>query len=194
MEEPLFNNVIPGTVLSRVEDEFAEKQKTYKVITLLELSYKSGESNDRDFEKTVKLPDITSDKYVFVENGDLVFALTKRKAMVIEEKKEMAILPTNFVHLTYDENKYNNYFLMWLFNENSNFKKKLNLHIQGSALKMIPVRVLREIAFETPDISTQNIIGNLYQKELMYEKKVWQHKEIMMEFINGLNNKKRGDN
>ena len=193
MDEPLFIEVRPGVVLSRVQDKFSKTLKKYPVITLQELSYRSGESIDMDFDKTVNLPEDNEDKYALVQNGDLVFALTSRKAMVIEEKKERAILPTNFVHLVFDQTRYDRYFLMWLFNENNLFQNELNSFIQGSALKMIPVRVLREISFKTPPLDIQRTIGKVYKQELQYEKKVMNHKKTVMDYLNGLYNKKRGN-
>lgn len=193
MNKQLFIEVRPGVVLSRVQDLFSESLKKYPVITLQELSYRSGESIDMDFDKTVDLPKDNEDKYALVENGNLVFALTSRKAMVIEGKEEKAILPTNFVHLVFDTTLYDHYFLMWLFNENKVFQNVLNSYIQGSALKMIPVKALREIAFKTPPLNTQQMIGKIYKQELQYEKKVIKHKETVMNYLNGLYNKKRGN-
>jgi|GEM_PF-3669404 len=193
MNKQLFIEVRPGVVLSRVQDMFSESLKKYPVITLQELSYRSGESIDMDFDKTVNLPEDNEDRYVLVQNGDLVFALTSRKAMVIEEKQERAILPTNFVRLVFDDTLYDSYFLMWLFNENYLFQSELNSFIQGSALKMIPVRALREISFKTPPFDTQRTIGKVYKQELQYEKKVMNHKKTVMDYLNGLYNKKRGN-
>ena len=193
MTEPLFIEVRPGIVLSRVQDRFSESQKKYPVITLQELSYRSGESIEMDFNKSIDLPEDDEGKYVFVKNGDLVFALTTLKSMVIEEREKPSILPTNFVHLVFDKSLYDSYFLMWLFNESKLFQNELSSHIQGSALRMIPVKALREIGFKTPPLQKQQTIGQAYKQELLYEKKVLKHKTMVMDYLNGLYNMKRGN-
>lgn len=188
----LFKSVEMGLVINRFENATVglSELKKYPMITLQELSYNIGESAHFEESRKVSLPFTDEAKYVFAKNGDLVLSLTSLKAMIISEKETLSILPSNFVKVHYDVKKIYGYYLMWLFNENRRFQNLLSSHVRVGPIQTIPVKELRDLSYDLPEYQQQELIGNVYKKELELLRKTYKHKKIVLEYLNELNKTK----
>ena len=117
----------------------------------------------------------------------IVIGLTSfHRAAVLEKQHEGKIIPSNFVSIEFHNGIMDPYYFAWYFNEHPEIKEQRNIAIQGnSSVKVLSIHMIRQLAVECPDLSTQMTIGKLYyyqkRKQLLLREKMKLESSVLSE-------------
>ena len=132
---------------------------------------------------------VGKDKKLEVNAGDCIISLAKSKATIVGNSNVGKCITANFIKCDLDTQKINPWFFCFMFNENTEIKKQLNMSMQGtiSCIKRITLADLKSLEIDKtklPSLDQQRIIGHLYydaiKNETLIKKKAEQQKEIIL--------------
>ncbi len=176
-----------GTILTRVKPKNKYvKSVQIPTISMQELSYECGKTDD-EFEEIISTIEAGKvDKCLFVEENDVVIGLSSQNAMVISNERAGKLLLSNFCHIRINKPEIlePNY-LAWLFNENTIFKNRLTNSMQGTAyVKMITLDTIRSISLDIPPFEIQRIIGRVYSCSIERDRLAKKEIELKKKLLN----------
>jgi hypothetical protein len=173
--------VTHGVTLSRVKPKEGEEQVAYEIFTMQDLSKAMGQYGI-DTEKQEACVSIKKfDTNSLATKGIVIVGLTSCNAIVIDKKHIGKIITSNFAYIEFNHKKIDPYYFTWCFNEHPEIKRQLQIAIQGSKIRAIPVQMLRELIVPLPPLETQHRVGKVYalkkrKEKLLYEKNVLEEK------------------
>ncbi len=184
--------IYQGNILTRIKPANKLDEVEFDSISMQELSYYVGIVDNFDNYAKSKVSSSKLLSCIFTKQQDVVVGLSSRKAMVIEENRSKKLLLSNFALVRVDVNKLDPYYFCWLFNENLQFQKLLEQKVQGSAnVSILPIKTLKELELELPNIDIQRKVGliyDLYRRRERLNKQIMQKEKILMNYqLNKIN-------
>lgn len=173
-----------GTILSRVKDPLKVRDNKLPMLALQNLSYELGANTELHEQMEYVGPDNIK-KCVFGKVGNIALGLTVSKAMVLTDLYDNYLIPSNFALLEFDCNILHPYYLMWYVNESNRFRRQVGVLTQGSSVKSLSIRQLRDIKITLPVYEEQMKIGELYRLILRKEKLNQTQKKCYLSLIKG---------
>ena len=154
-----------GTILTRVKPQ-NELDDCLEIdtITMQELSYIAGYSDNVWSTLLSKISKQKKDKCLLTKESDVVIGLSSQNSMVITKERANKLLLSNFclVRIKNQELLDPHYFV-WLINECKSLNKQLTGSMQGSAyVKMFSLDTIRNLDIDLPAIDVQRRIGKIY--------------------------------
>ena len=154
-----------GTILTRVKPQ-NELDDCLEIdtITMQELSYIAGYSDNVWSTLLSKISKQKKDKCLLTKESDVVIGLSSQNSMVITKERANKLLLSNFclVRIKNQELLDPHYFV-WLINECKSLNKQLTGSMQGSAyVKMFSLDTIRNLDIDLPVIDVQRRIGKIY--------------------------------
>lgn len=173
-----------GVVLNRVKAKNMENAKKYPILTIRRLlQEEEGMTPDQEMDFPVDGEKVPSLK--LAKKGMIVVGLTSfHKAAVLTKEHEGMIISSNFLILEFPGGIMDPHYFAWYFNENYKMRQLLEsvMNDQGK-IKVLSIRLIRELLIYVPDLVTQMAIGKLYglqlQKERLWKEKLRLEKEMM---------------
>lgn len=188
-----FSEVKHGTILSRVKDPLNLPENKIRMVSMQDLSYHNGYSHDEPEPTFQTINPDNRLKCILGNRGDIIIGLTVNNAMVLEEDFEEALIPSNFAVMSLDNRLANPYYIMWYINESNEYKRQSEQFTQGSSVRSLSIRELREMTCNLPPLDHQMKIGNIYQLVLKKEKLQKLQKEYSLSLIKGIKESKGGN-
>lgn len=169
--------IYQGNILTRIKPISALDEVEIDTISMQELSYYVGISDDFVSCTKSKISKAKMDSCILTKQNDIIVGLSSRKTMVIEEERSNKLLLSNFATIRLKSELVNPYYLCWLFNENLQFQKYIEQKVQGSAnVFILPISMLKDLEIELPSIEIQAKIGELYN---LYRQKERKSKQLL---------------
>ena len=173
-----------GVVLNRVKAKHLEQAKRYPLLTISRLlQEEEGEKPQQEMDFPVEETKISSLK--LAKEGMIVIGLTSfHKAVVLTKEHEGMIISSNFLILEFPGGIMDPHYFAWYFNEHPKMRELQKTVMNGEGkVKVLSIRLIRELMIQVPDLVTQMAVGNLYalqnQKESLWKEKLRLEKEIL---------------
>lgn len=173
-----------GVVLNRVKAKNMANAHRYPLLTIRRLlQEEEGMTPDLEMDFPVDAEKVPSLK--IAKQGMIVVGLTSfHKAAVLTKEHEGMIISSNFLILEFPGGIMDPHYFAWYFNENYKMRQLLEsvMNSEGK-VKVLSIRLIRELMIYVPDLVTQMAIGNLYslqiQKERLWKEKLRLEKELL---------------
>jgi restriction endonuclease S subunit len=179
-----------GTILSRVKDPLQRESNAQPLLAMQDLSYELGLTQEKPGSSHEYVNPDSVEKCTFGYTGDVIIGLTVGKAMVIEEEYDGFLVPSNFALLQFDHQVIHPFYLMWYINESPDYLRQSELFTQGTSVRSLSIRELREIDIALPPFREQRAIGELYRSVLRMEKLSHVQKNLYLQLIKGITTSK----
>lgn len=173
-----------GVVLNRVKAKNMAKAQKYPVLTIRRL-LQEEEGMIPDFEMDFPVDEEKVPSLKIAKKGMIVVGLTSfHKAAVLTEEHEGMIISSNFLVLEFPGGIMDPHYFAWYFNENHRMRQLLEsvMNDQGK-VKVLSIRLIRELMIYVPDLVTQMTIGKLYglqmQKERLWKERLRLEKDML---------------
>lgn len=166
------SEILQGSIYTRIKPDNDIDECTFlETISMQELNYTIGSSllyeNQESKVLSSKILNCT-----FTKEHDVLVGLTMQKAMVIIAERSNKLVLSNFAVIRiHDKNIIDPYYLCWLLNENSYFKKVIEQSSQGTSyVSTLSMSTLRGLEIPLIDIDKQKRIGQLYNMSIKRKK------------------------
>lgn len=173
-----------GVVLNRVKSVGHDESESYPLLTISRLlQEEEGLLPEQDINFPVAKNKVSGLKVA--KEGMIVIGLTSfHKAAVLTKAHEGMIISSNFLVLEFPGGIMDPHYFAWYFNEHPDMKKMRETVIHGEGkVKVLSIRLIRELQIQIPDLVTQMVIGNLYAlqtgKERLWKEKLRLEKDIL---------------
>lgn len=137
----------------------------------------------------VEFVNIDPNKYMITQVGDVLVDSISLEATVITEKTKGLLVLFNYFVLRQKNSNINNYFFANWFNNSTEAKRQINENIQGTTIKKLNLSQLTNFKVTLPKINQQNLIGQLYEKqikkEMLINKKIILERKVLKYLIDG---------
>lgn len=177
-------SITHGVVLNRVKSKDPERTSFHPLLTISRLlQEEEGLTPDQDMDFPVAADRVSGLK--LAKEGMIVIGLTSfHKAAVLTKDHEGMIISSNFLILEFPGGIMDPHYFAWYFNEHPEMKKMRETVINGEGkVKVLSIRLIRELKIHVPDLVTQMAIGNLYslqvKKERLWKEKLRLEKEML---------------
>ena len=180
------SQITHGVVLNRIKPKVESDGVEYPILSISQLL--DEENGVRDYEvPTVYVDRKKTANLNLAKEHSIVIGLTSfHRAAVLGNQHEGKIIPSNFVSIEFHNGIMDPYYFAWYFNEHPEIKEQRNIAIQGnSSVKVLSIHMIRQLAVECPDLSTQMTIGKLYyyqkRKQLLLREKMKLESSVLSE-------------
>jgi restriction endonuclease S subunit len=175
-----------GTILSRVTDPLKLEKNKRLMVTMQDLSYYCGDHLELPEKTFYKINPENLTKCLFGKVNDVLIGLTVNKAMIINEDFNNALIPSNFALIRLKSKTIDPYYFVWYINESNDYKKQSEQISQGSIIRSLSIKELRDISCNFPSMEKQRKIGKIYQLIQVKEKLERKQKEYSIAFLKGI--------
>lgn len=113
-------------------------------------------------------------KYPVTNEGDIIVDSLSQKAAVVKKEHEGMFVAFNYFILRPKIKINKDYFVSW-FNLSNEVKNQLNITLQGTIIKKLTLRQLKELEITMPNKEKQLLLGSLYKesnKKLNIQQKI----------------------
>lgn len=169
-------SITHGVVLNRVKTSNMEEAEKYPLLTISHLlQEEEGMIPDHDIDFPVSTSKLSGLR--LAKEGMIVIGLTSfHKAVVLTKEHEGMIISSNFLILEFPGGIMDPHYFAWYFNEHPEMKKLRETVISGEGkVKVLSIRLIRELKIQIPDLVTQMAVGNLYSLQIKKER-LWKEK------------------
>ncbi|MDR2660693.1 MAG: restriction endonuclease subunit M [Lactobacillaceae bacterium] len=156
-------NLKSGSPQFRIKESILQESPIYKFYGQAELEEDlAGVQTYKRENKQIR----TLDEVTTLKKGDLIFSLISGTASIVSNVHDNYLFTQNYVMLDIERGIDRNY-LIYLLNENKTITHQFHDGLQGSMVLKYTVKQLRELIIpELPTLEKQQIIGNIYLKQL----------------------------
>lgn len=164
--------IYQGSIYTRIKpNNGIDECSLLDTISMQELNYTVGNSLCLEKQESSVLKSKVS-SCTFTKEYDVLVGLTMQKAMVINLERSGKLILSNFAVIRiHDKNIIDPYYLCWLINENSYFKRLIDASSQGIAyVSTLSIATLRGFEIPAIDIFKQRKIGELYRLSIERKK------------------------
>ena len=168
-----------GVVLNRVRPKEGEQVIWYPLLTISRLlQEEKGETPDET--PMVPVGASKTESLKIAKEGMILVGLTSfHKAVVLSKEHEGMLISSNFFILEFPGGIVDPHYFAWYFNEHPYMeeKKAAAMKMDGK-VKVLSIRLVRNLEIEVPSLVSQMAIGNLYALQLKKDR-MWKEKLIL---------------
>ena len=177
-------SITHGVVLNRVKSTSHDEAVLFPLLTISRLlQEEEGLAPEQDIKFPVSKNKVSNLR--LAKAGMIVIGLTSfHKAAVLTAEHEGMIISSNFLILEFPGGIMDPHYFAWYFNEHPDMKRMRETVINGEGkVKVLSIRLIRELKISVPDLVMQMSIGNLYalqvEKERLWKEKLRLEKDIL---------------
>ena len=164
-------SITHGVVLNRVKPKAGEDEVLYPLLTISRfLQEEEGKKPDK--APVVSVGVSKKDGLRIGKEGMVLVGLTSfHRAVVLSKEHEGMLISSNFLILEFPGGIMDPHYFAWYFNEHPIMKEKKEYAIQGDGkVKVLSIRLVRNMEIEIPSLVSQMSIGSLYSLQLQKER------------------------
>ena len=142
---------------------------------------------DKDSEVMTNPNEIVSSRQTdSIGKGDIIIDPIRQKAIVVGLDKDNLIIDNNFIKVDFISMELDKLFFVYMFNENRDLRRELEVQSQGSAIKKISIRSLNELEIIVPGIKKQKQLGSIYKESSVIKYKSIKKINLLHEMVLGI--------
>ena len=159
--------------------ELKKKYNQYKIYT--------NDDLEKDLHKGFYTTNVSVSYSPILEAGDIVTNTMTNRTAIVSPESTNKVIPQNIIKLSFIECG-DAWYLCYLLNESQTVKHQLYNIMEGSILRRVTLRNLRQLEIKLPNLGEQQEIGKLYRLLLIKERQQNEYqnklKQAILEIIN----------
>lgn len=108
---------------------------------------------------------LNKEKYFTINEGDIIVDTLTSKAAIVSQHTQGMFIAFNYVLLRPKIEIDKDYFVAW-FNLSDHATVQLTSMLQGTVIKKLSLKLLKEMEISLPNLNEQRMIGDLYKSSL----------------------------